>query len=136
MSPGYGDGPDNERVLTEGYPLGENGTGYNSGIVYNSDAGFHDGVSVNGDGVDGQIGYGDGLVDHDDGQEPTDGYDQIDADFDPPSYDEAGYDPDGYEAAIYEAASHDPGRDADGFVDLGGGPRRRRPTGQPPPPPA
>ncbi|MCK9924957.1 conjugal transfer protein TraC [Frankia sp. AgPm24] len=28
--------------------------------------------------------------------------------------------------AAYEAASHDPGRDAEGFVDLGGGPRRPR----------
>ncbi len=136
MSPGYGDGPDNERLLTEGYPLGKNGTGYDGGIVYNSGTGFHDGISVDGDEADGQIVYGDGSVDYDDGREPADGYERIDADFDPPSYDEAGYDPDGYEAAIYEAASHDPGRDAEGFVDLGGGPRRRRPTGQQPPPPA
>ncbi|WP_261562547.1 conjugal transfer protein TraC [Frankia tisae] len=65
----------------------------------------------------------------------TDGYDDEagfeDAgfgDLDPPSFDEAGYDPDGYQAAAYEAAGHDPGRDAEGFVDLGGGPRRRRST--------
>ncbi|WP_391530229.1 conjugal transfer protein TraC [Candidatus Frankia nodulisporulans] len=37
-----------------------------------------------------------------------------------------GLDPDGYQMAAYEAASHDPGRDAEGFVDLGGGPRRPR----------
>ncbi|MCK9894376.1 conjugal transfer protein TraC [Frankia sp. AgB32] len=133
MSPGYGDGHDNDRVLTEGYPLAETGTGYTADNAYTGGVGYQNGNGHH-DDVDGDEGGSDGPVGYDD-QELADGYDPADAEFDPPSYDEAGYDPDGYEAAAYEAASHDPGRDAEGFVDLGGGPRRRRPAGQQQQPP-
>ncbi|SNQ51398.1 conserved hypothetical protein [Frankia canadensis] len=121
-----------ERNGTDHSGTGHNGLSRNG--VNQSGAGF-DGSGYDGSGYDGAA-YENTAYEnaaYDDGDGFDDGYDD---DVDPPSYDEAGYDPDGPRAAAYEADSHDPGRDAEGFVDLGGGPRRRRGAAAPMPDPS
>ncbi|KDA44366.1 conjugal transfer protein TraC [Frankia sp. BMG5.23] len=120
LSNGYaGNGHAVGGYVPAGYPAGEAVAGHPERA--DSSPGGPDDEGPDGDFGDSD--FGDGDFDDSD----FDDSDFDDSDFDdPPSYDETGYDPDGYEAADYEATSHDPGRDAEGYVDLGGGPRRRR----------